>query len=200
MDLREKILIRQDPAINEKLSKARVAILGCGGLGSNVAILLARAGVGSLVLFDYDKVDYSNLNRQNFDLNDIDRLKTYATRDKIKAIAPYCQVACFNHRLDKPTLESYLDQAPIFVEAFDDPKAKAMAFDLMANQPQKYLVSVSGIGGLGDIGDVQKKSLGPITIYGDFHTDQDQGLYSPTVMLYAALEAGQVLRIIKEIL
>lgn len=198
MELREKILKRQDPLISQKFERAQVAILGCGGLGSNVAMLLARSGIGNLILFDYDRVDYSNLNRQNFDLEDIGKLKTLATKDKIEAVAPYCRVTCYNLCLDSNNLETYLDQASIIVEAFDDPRAKAMAFDLMACHPEKHYVSVSGIAGLDNLEVVQKKSIGPICIYGDFQTNQDQGLYAPKVMLFAALEASRVLQIIND--
>ena len=70
-EIREKVLKRQDPIVNEKLKNAKVSILGCGGLGSNIAMTLARSGIGELFLYDYDKVEYSNLNRQNYTIDEL---------------------------------------------------------------------------------------------------------------------------------
>ena len=80
MDLRDKILKRQNKNDNEIFEKAKVSILGCGGLGSNVAMILARAGIGEIFLYDFDKVEYSNLNRQNYKISDIGKEKVLATK------------------------------------------------------------------------------------------------------------------------
>ena len=80
MDLRDKILKRQNKNDNEIFEKAKVSILGCGGLGSNIAMILARAGIGEIYLYDFDKVEYSNLNRQNYKISDIGKEKTLATK------------------------------------------------------------------------------------------------------------------------
>ena len=73
----------------QKLERAVVAIVGLGGLGSNIAYMLARAGVGSLILVDFDKVDITNLNRQQYKANQIGLLKTDALSANLKEIAPY---------------------------------------------------------------------------------------------------------------
>lgn len=198
MDLREKILKRQDSIINYKTEKTRVSILGVGGLGSNVAILLARAGIGHINLFDFDLVDYSNLNRQNFSLEDIGKKKTLATREKILATTPYVNVDTFDVKLDENNILQYLNISEIFVEAFDDPFMKARLFDIFSFHQNKYLVSVSGLAGMEDFHTIKIKQYKNITIYGDFESPQEEGLYSPNVCLYAALQAGQVLRIIRD--
>ena len=69
--MRDEILKRQDPEINEILKNAKISILGCGGLGSNIAMALARCGLGEIHIYDYDKVELSNLNRQNYDQKDL---------------------------------------------------------------------------------------------------------------------------------
>ena len=75
----ERIMIeRHTKPVYDRLKNASVAIAGLGGLGSNIAVSLARAGVGTLFLTDFDRVDLSNLNRQQYTVNDIGRYKTEA--------------------------------------------------------------------------------------------------------------------------
>lgn len=198
MDIRNKVLKRQNTQISKKFQRAHVSILGTGGLGSNVAMMLARAGVGNLYLFDYDKVEYSNLNRQNFFLRDIGEEKVNATKKRILSAIPYVNVKTFQLKLTENNLPNYLDTSDIFVEAFDDPKAKAMTFNLFSSLSHKYLISVSGIGGMEDYENIKVKHMNNVCIYGDFKTDQSEGLYSPNVTLYAALQSGEVLRIIRD--
>lgn len=92
MDLREEILRRQDPYINKILENSSVSILGCGGLGSNIAMSLARCGIGHIYIYDYDKVEYSNLNRQNYDMADLGKSKVRETKKKIEETIPYAKV------------------------------------------------------------------------------------------------------------
>ena len=90
--LRELMFARNAPAVNEALQGSRVAICGLGGLGSNVAILLARAGVGELFLIDFDVVEPTNLNRQQYEIGDLYKPKTAALREKIARINPFVRV------------------------------------------------------------------------------------------------------------
>ncbi|MDD7766914.1 MAG: ThiF family adenylyltransferase [Anaerococcus vaginalis] len=93
MELRDKILKRQNKNDNEIFEKAKVSILGCGGLGSNVAMILARAGIGEIFLYDFDKVEYSNLNRQNYKISDIGKEKVLATKKTIEETIPYTKIS-----------------------------------------------------------------------------------------------------------
>ena len=80
---------RHGAALQAKISAARVAVCGLGGLGSNIAIALARAGVGHLHLIDFDRVDITNLNRQQYFVRQMGLLKTDALKEILAEIAPY---------------------------------------------------------------------------------------------------------------
>ena len=86
--MRDEILKRQDPDLNRILEKASVSILGCGGLGSNIAMALARCGVGKLYIYDFDRVEYSNLNRQNYKISDLGKSKVFETKGLSKRLFP----------------------------------------------------------------------------------------------------------------
>ena len=83
---------RHSPEIQEKLSAGRVAIAGLGGLGSNVAYSLTRIGVGHLHLIDFDVVDITNLNRQQYFMEHLGMLKTDALESLLKKINPYLDI------------------------------------------------------------------------------------------------------------
>ena len=84
-----------------KFSAATVAVCGLGGLGSNVAIALARAGVGRLILLDFDRVDLTNLHRQQYRADQIGRYKTEAMAENLGLIAPYTELVPHTVRLDR---------------------------------------------------------------------------------------------------
>ncbi|MBW2366731.1 MAG: ThiF family adenylyltransferase, partial [Deltaproteobacteria bacterium] len=80
---------RHTPGVHEKMKSGVVGVAGLGGLGSNVAVSLARMGVGTLILADFDVVEPSNLNRQQYFIEHIGRLKTEAMCDILKRVNPY---------------------------------------------------------------------------------------------------------------
>ena len=79
---------RHGEKLQKKFSSGAVAICGLGGLGSNIAISLARAGIEKLILIDFDKVDITNLHRQQYKANQIGMDKTDALSENLKEIAP----------------------------------------------------------------------------------------------------------------
>lgn len=89
---RSAILQRQDPQISDRFAQEKVTILGCGGLGSNVAMMLARVGVGELVLYDDDQIEYSNLNRQNYSFSEVGQSKVYTCKKRLDSTLPYIKV------------------------------------------------------------------------------------------------------------
>lgn len=132
-----------------RLAEASVAIAGLGGLGSNIAIALARTGVGRLHLIDFDVVDLTNLNRQQYGIADLGRPKTEALREAIVRINPYLDVVTDRVRLDAALAVDLLGGYPIVVEAFDKPDAKAMLVDALCPLPGgPNVVGASGMAGL----------------------------------------------------
>lgn len=197
MEIRDEILKRQDEDLSDLFKKSTVSILGCGGLGSNIAMELARAGVGKINLFDYDKVEYSNLNRQNYFLADLGKSKVLATKNIIKSAIPYVDIDTFDVYLNDENMDLYIDRSDIFIEAFDNKKVKKFVFDYFTNKPQKQLITASGLSGLGSLEDIKIKKFSNITMIGDFKSTTDQGLYAPYLMTVASLEALEALKIIR---
>lgn len=197
MDLREEILKRQDPYINKILENASVSILGCGGLGSNIAMSLARCGVGNIYIYDYDKVEYSNLNRQNYDMNDLGKSKVAQTKKRIGETIPYAKVHAKELKINWDNLSEISKKTDIFIEAFDKKEMKSLVFDYFLGKKGKKLIIGSGLSGLGDLDDIRIKKIDNVTMIGDFRTSPDQGLYLPYVGLVASLEALYAIKIIE---
>ena len=140
---------RHGAELQKKFSRATVAVCGLGGLGSNIAFSLARAGVGRLILTDFDRVDLSNLNRQQYTVPQLGMYKTDALRETLTAIAPYVEITTNALRLDEQNIPGLLGEADVICEAFDKPEAKAMLVNTVLEQlPQKYLVAGSGMAGM----------------------------------------------------
>lgn len=190
---------RHGTELQEKFSAASVAICGLGGLGSNVAISLARAGVGTLRLIDFDRVDISNLNRQQYGVSQLGMYKTEAMKHTLAEISPYCNVITNTIKLTEENL-SLISDCEIVCECFDNAECKAILVNGIAeNYPEKYIVSASGMSGLHRSNTIQTKKLGKrLYICGDGTSDvnADGTLFAPRVMVCAAHQANTVLRII----
>lgn len=196
MDLREEILKRQRPEINEILKGASVSILGCGGLGSNIAMELSRCGLGSVYLYDFDKVEYSNLNRQNYDMNDLGKSKVFQTKKKIEETIPYTKVFAEEIKISRENLDDLSKRTDIFIEAFDKKEMKALVFDYFLGKKDKKLIMGSGLSGLGSLSDIKIKEIENVTMIGDFKSEVEDGLFLPYVAIIASLEALAAIKII----
>ena len=200
MDLKEEDLLKRNvKGISEKLKKAKVCILGLGGLGSNVAILLARAGIGYLKLVDFDIVEASNLNRQQYRISHIGMKKTEAIKTIIKEINPFVEVKTLDIKVDRENILSVVGDVEIIVEAFDRAETKAMAIEELLTNGNKMLVSASGMAGLGSANEIiTRKVRDNFYLIGDNYSEYEEysGIMSTRVMICAAHQANIVLRII----
>lgn len=191
--------IRHGKNLQQKFTSACIAICGLGGLGSNVAISLARAGVGKLILIDFDKVDISNLHRQQYNVSQLGMYKTDAMKQTLFDIAPYSEIVTHTEKLTEDNL-SLIEDCNIVCECFDNAECKSMLVNGVAEQyPDKYIISASGMSGLHTGNTIQTKRLGKkLYICGDGMSDvaDDGTLFAPRVMLCAAHQANTVLRII----
>lgn len=181
------------------LQQAHVAIAGVGGLGSNVAVWLARLGVGRLTLIDFDKVELSNLNRQYYFLQDVGEFKTVALQRLLRQINPYGDYQIFTERLTEANIPRLLGSAAIICEALDDAAAKAMLANIvLADYPQKYLVAASGIAGFGSSDKMQVRQISKrFFLCGDEQSDFSRlPLCGARVGLCAAQQALTIARII----
>ena len=181
------------------LQEAIVAVVGLGGLGSNVAMWLARLGVGHLLLYDFDKVELSNLNRQYYFLEDVGKYKTEALLTKLQQVNPYGDYQSKVARLTEANLEELLAPAHIICEALDKAEAKAMLVNgVLEKFPDKYLVAASGLAGLEDSASMTVRQITPrFYLCGDGHSDfHELPLCGARVGLCAAQEALTIARLI----
>jgi len=200
VEMAAALAARHGAVLQERLSAARVAVCGLGGLGSNVAIALARAGVGTLHLVDFDRVDLSNLNRQQYTVAQLGQFKTEALRETLAAIAPYCDVETTTMRLTAENIPDILSADPIVCEAFDRAEAKAMLVDAIQERwPDRWLVCGSGMAGLQSANLIRTRRLGRrMILCGDGVSDVAEAgsLVSARVLACAAHEALAIIRII----
>ena len=193
---------RHGEKLQTKFSSVTVAICGLGGLGSNVAISLARAGIGNLILIDFDRVDITNLHRQQYKANQLGMNKTDALRDNLLEIAPYVTLETHTICVKEENATHLLQGADIICEAFDDAECKAMLTNLVLEEmPDKYLVAASGMAGFGSANSIRtRKITSKFYLCGDEKSDvqSEGGLVSSRVMLCAAHQAHTVLRILAE--
>ena len=187
------------PEQSHLLQEAKVAVVGLGGLGSNVAMWLARLGVGHLMLYDFDKVELSNLNRQYYFLEDVGKYKAEALLAKLQQVNPYGDYQSKVARLTEANLEELLAPAHIICEALDEAEAKAMLVNgVLEKFPDKYLVAASGLAGLEDSSSMTVRQITPrFYLCGDRHSDfHELPLCGARVGLCAAQEALTIARLI----
>lgn len=198
--MREALNIRHGEELQNKISAARVAVCGLGGLGSNIAIALARAGVGHLHLIDFDRVDLTNLNRQQYAVGQLGQYKTDALRETLSLISPYCDVTCDTIQVTEENLPDLLKTEDYICEAFDRAEAKAMLVSgVLEHFPEKYLVAGSGLAGLGSANTIQTRRVSQrFYLCGDGTSDSSVGLglVASRVLVCAAHEANMILRLI----
>ena len=199
-EMYDALVQRHGAALQEKFAAASVAVCGLGGLGSNIAIHLARAGVGSLMLIDFDSVDISNLNRQQYFPEQLGMDKTDALSQTLRKIAPYCEIQTKNVRLNEENVPALLAGCPVICEAFDKPDQKAMLVSTVLTQlPEAYLVAASGMAGLDSPNSIQTRRISRrLYLCGDGQSDvaDGLGLISARVAVCAAHQATVILRLI----
>jgi len=196
----DALIARHGLDLHKRFSSATVAICGLGGLGSNIAIALARAGIGKLLLIDFDRVDITNLHRQQYKATQIGRYKTEALVENLAEIAPYTEVKAVAETITEGNFAELLKDADVVCEAFDNAEAKAMLVNGVLEQlPDCYLVVASGMAGMDTPNTIRtRKVLKRFYLCGDETNDAADtiGLVAPRVMLCAAHQAHTVLRIL----
>ena len=197
---RAALVARHGADRQAKFDAARVAVCGLGGLGSNVSIALARAGVGHLHLIDFDRVEPSNLNRQQYAAAQVGLPKAEALRANLDAINPFCDVTAETVRVTSENLATLLADDDIVCEAFDRAEAKAMLVSgVLEAFPGKAVVAASGMSGLASANAITTRRVSKrLYLCGDGATDVDDnlGLYGARVLVCAAHQATMILRLI----
>lgn len=190
---------RHTPGVHMRLKKACVGIAGCGGLGSTVALALARVGIGRLVLADFDVVEPSNLNRQQYYIDQIGMLKVDALEATIARVNPAVRVEAWSEKLVPTSVASVFTGVDVLVEAFDRADQKAMLVDAaMKAFPDKPLVLGSGMAGWGGNDRLRTRVSGTITVCGDETNEAvpGRGLMAPRVGIVAHMQANRVMELL----
>ena len=199
-EMKQALYERHGKELQEKFFAASVAVCGLGGLGSNIAVSLARAGIGKLILIDFDTVDITNLHRQQYKANQLGRKKTEALAENLREIAPYVDLELHCVKMTEENIPELLKEADIVCEAFDGAEAKGMLVNTVLEQmPEKYIIAGSGMAGMGSANAIiTRRITKKFYLSGDGVSDVSggMGLVAPRVMLCAAHQAHTVLRIL----
>lgn len=191
---------RHTPGVHARLKQAVVGIAGVGGLGSAVAVALARVGIGRLVMADFDVVEPSNLNRQQYFIDQIGQYKVDALADNLRRINPYVAVDAHRAMLAPDNIPDLFAPCLVVVEAFDRADMKAMLVDaVLGRMPGVTVVAASGMAGYGpNNAIVTRRVSGRFYLVGDGVSEArpGNGLMAPRVGIAASHQANQVVRII----
>jgi sulfur carrier protein ThiS adenylyltransferase len=183
----------------EILKTKSIGIAGCGGLGSNCAVALARVGIGKLIIADFDIIIESNLNRQYFFYDQIGQKKAYALRENINRINPKVSVEAHDLKLDSRNIITLFKDCDVIVEAFDLADQKQMIIEtVQAELPDTPLVSGVGLAGWGDSNSIKVRQIGNLYVCGDIikEVSEEMPPLAPRVGIVANMEANVVMEIL----
>ena len=195
----DQYFCERDPQAFPLWQKAVVGIAGAGGLGSNIALMLARPGIGKLIEADFDTVSVSNLNRQAYDLSQLGMPKVQALEHNIRRVNPFIKLQMHELRLNPDNIASIFADADIMIEALDKAEEKQMLIETWLKSDQvRPLICASGIAGYGRNEDIKSIRDGNLFIIGDMHSEPVEGIapMAPRVMIVAAMQANLCLEIL----
>jgi sulfur carrier protein ThiS adenylyltransferase len=199
-EMESLLVARHTPGVHEIVKKASVGIMGLGGLGTVVAGALARIGLGKLILADFDVVEPSNLNRQQYSISQIGMRKTKALKKNLLQMTPYIMIETVDDRLTEESIPEVFKGADVLAECFDDPAMKASALRaVLTYMPDMGYVGASGLAGYGDNNVIKTKKIHDnVYIIGDGTSaaGTGHGLMAPRVGIAAHHQANQILRIL----
>lgn len=199
-ELENMMMARHTPTVHQKLKQGRVAIAGLGGLGSNIAVMLARIGVGQLLLVDFDIVEPSNLNRQSYYIRHLGMPKTLALKEQLAEINPFIRVETQTIRVEAENVVNLFGGYNILCEAVDKPEAKAMLVSTaLTKLPHIVVVAASGMAGFSSSNRIATtRPMKRLYMCGDLATaaEPGMGLMAPRVQICAGHQANMILRLL----
>jgi len=191
------IFTNNPPGSTEILQQRCIAIAGCGGLGSNAAVALTRAGIGKLIIADFDSVEPSNLNRQHYYQSDIGQKKVTAAARHLKAINPNLDLTTHDLRLTPENMPLLLGPADLLIEAFDRADQKQWLIETWsALYPDKPIVCGNGLSGLGATNTLKVFQAANIYFCGDATTDSTIGLCAARVGIVSHMQANVAIELL----
>lgn len=190
-------------AIKNHLSKFRVGIAGAGGLGSNCAVALARSGVGTLIISDFDVIEESNLSRQYYFRDQIGKMKTVALKENIARINPDILIITFQEKLNSLNIPEVFKDCDIIIEAFDTSDMKEMLIQtVQLKLPGMPLIIGSGVAGWGKSDFIKCRKIdSTLFVCGDETSDVSEDLptMAPKVGIVANMQADLAVEILMNI-
>ncbi len=193
-ELEVLLTARHTPGVHGKLKNAVIGVAGLGGLGSAAAIALARMGIGTLIGADFDVVEPSNLNRQQYHIRHIGKPKTDAMKEILSEVSLLTQFEAWEIMLDKDNIPEVFASAQVIVECFDAPEAKIMLMESVNDQlPKAYCIVASGVAGIGASNRILTRKMGErLFVVGDLETSArpGRGLMAPRVGIAAHHQAN----------
>jgi sulfur carrier protein ThiS adenylyltransferase len=200
-DFYSEFTLRNTSLINKKIKKVTIGIAGCGGLGSNAAIALVRAGIQNILIVDFDKVEITNLNRQQYSINDLGKFKVDSLGKMLKNINPFIKIEKHKIKLNEKNIYKVFERCKIVVEAFDTVTSKSMIIKAFSDPrfKEKYLIAGSGVAGYESANKIRTKRIAKnIFICGDNKTEplKSNGIMAPRVMIAAGHQANKALQLI----
>jgi sulfur carrier protein ThiS adenylyltransferase len=193
INLQKDIFSRHENSVLDALRAATIGIAGAGGLGSNIAVSLARAGAGRLILADFDKIEASNLNRQQYAVNQIGQRKVKALQANLKLIAPFTKTTAHDIKVRAANIEKLFGGADILIEAFDKAEEKGMLINgWLRLHPDRPIIAASGLAGYGGNSKLRTRRMGNLYICGDGASQCPPGIspMAPRVALVAGMQAN----------
>ena len=198
-ELEKQFFSKHDPKILSILRNSVVGIAGAGGLGSNVAFSLARAGIGKLIIADFDKIEPSNLNRHQYFIEQIGRSKVEALLENLRKINPFSKYEIHDLEINDDNISEIFEDAEILVEAFDMAGMKKMLIESWISQfPKRPIIAASGLAGFGKNKKLHTRKIGSLYICGDEDTEVEEGIspMAPRVGIVANMQANLVLELL----
>ncbi len=191
---------RHTPGVHEKIKTGRVGIAGAGGLGSHVAVALTRIGIGQLDIADFDVVEPSNLNRQQYFIDQIGMPKVIALKTNLQRINPAVRINIFNGKVTPQNISELFGEVDILVEAFDAADQKTMLVNhFLPRHPDKVLIAASGMAGYAASNSIRTRKINEhFYLCGDGVSAARPGcgLMAPRVGIAAHHQANAVLRLL----
>lgn len=199
-EMEAQLMARHTPEVHNKIKKLSIGIAGLGGLGSNAAVSLARVGVGKLLLVDFDVVEPSNLNRQQYFIKHIGMKKVEALKEVISWCNPFVEVDTLDTFINKNNAVDIFKNVDIIIEAFDNPVSKAVLTNaVLTKMRDKKIICASGMAGYFSSNTIRTRKVNKnFYLVGDMENEAKPGvgLMAPRVSIAANHEANAVLRII----
>lgn len=197
----KEFFAKHDPEILPVLRAGVIGIAGAGGLGSNAAIALARAGIGKLIIADHDRIEMSNLNRQQYFWVQIGKVKVRALLENLKKISPFSEYVGHHVRLTRKNIPRIFKTVNVMIEAFDLADQKEMLLEAwISHFPDKPIIMASGLSGFGKNQKLRTRRIGNVYICGDEESEAEEGIspMAPRVGIVAGMQANLAVELLVE--